>query len=270
MTKKQSEEYNIMAQALKVILNASYGVIGSDFFSMYFLPLADSTTAYGRHILTSVVKKCAKRNLQVLYGDTDSLFLLKPSRKDVDEIILESKIEYGVDLEMEKEYRYVIMSDRKKNYLGVTLSGDVDIKGLTGKKSHTPQYIKDLFLEIVKMLSKVEDENGFIDVRNEIRKKIKKSISDLDGGKIPLEDLAFTTVLNKNLLDYGKKNFNVDKKQETLPDSGYGQHSGMPQHAKAAMMLEPRDLKKGDRIQYVKTKDASGVKPLALANFQNH
>ena len=272
VTKKQSEEYNIMAQALKVILNASYGVIGSDFFSMYFLPLADSTTAYGRHILTSVVEKCAKRNLQVLYGDTDSLFLLKPSRKDVDEIILESKIEYGVDLEMEKEYRYVIMSDRKKNYLGVTLSGDVDIKGLTGKKSHTPQYIKDLFSEIVKMLSKVEDENGFIDVRNEIRKKIKKSISDLDGGKISLEDLAFTTILNKNLSAYGKKKSNADKRQETFPtsddDQDDGQPSGIPQHAKAAMMLESGDLKKGDRIQYVKTNDACGVKPLALANFK--
>ena len=35
----------------------------------------------------------------------------------MDEIISESKTEYGVDLEMEKEYRYVIMSDRKKNYL---------------------------------------------------------------------------------------------------------------------------------------------------------
>ena len=268
VTEKQREEYNIMAQALKVILNASYGVIGSDFFSMYFLPLADSTTAYGRHILTSVVEKCAKRNLQVLYGDTDSLFLLKPSRNDVDEIISESKTEYGVDLEMEKEYRYVIMSDRKKNYLGVTLSGDVDIKGLTGKKSHTPQYIKDLFLEIVKMLSKVEDENGFIDVRNEIRKKIKKSISDLDGRKIPLENLAFTTVLNKNLGEYGKKKLSGSKRQVTLPDSGNGQQSGIPQHIKAAMMLESEDLAKGDRIKYVKTNDALGVKPLALANLK--
>ena len=266
-TDKQREAYNIMAQALKVILNASYGVIGSDFFSMYFLPLADSTTAYGRHILTSVVEKCAKRNLQVLYGDTDSLFLLKPSRNDVDEIISESKAEYGVDLEMEKEYRYVIMSDRKKNYLGVTPSGDVDIKGLTGKKSHTPQYIKDLFSEIVKMLSKVEDEDGFMDVRNEIRKKIKKSIGDLDNGKIPLENLAFTTVLNKNLPEYGT-NTNAYKKQETLSASNDGQVSGLPQHAKAAMMLESGDLKKGDRIQYVKTNDALGVKPLALANLK--
>ena len=269
VTEKQSEEYNIMAQALKVILNASYGVIGSEFFSMYFLPLADSTTAYGRHILTSVVEKCTKRDIQVLYGDTDSLFLLKPPRNDVDEIISESKTEYGVDLEMEKEYRYVIMSGRKKNYLGVTLSGNVDIKGLTGKKSHTPQYIKNLFSEMVKMLSKVEDESGFIDVRNEIRKKIKKSISDLDGGKIPLEDLAFTTILNKNLDDYGKKNPNGDKKQKTLPDSGHGQQSGIPQHVKAAMMLEPKALVKGDRIQYVKTKDTSGVRPLAMANIKS-
>ena len=269
VTERQREEYNIMAQALKVILNASYGVIGSDFFSMYFLPLADSTTAYGRHILTSVVEKCAKRDLQVLYGDTDSLFLLKPSRNDVDEIISESKNEYGVDLEMEKEYRYIILSDRKKNYFGVTHSGDVDIKGLTGKKSHTPQHIKNLFTEIINQLSAVEDESGFIDARNEIRKKIKKSICDLDGGKIQLEDLAFTTVLNKNLDEYGKKNIRGDKKQGTLPDSGDGQQSGIPQHIKAAMMLESKVFAKGDRIQYIKTNDACGVRPLAMANLKS-
>ena len=34
------------------------------------------------------------------------------------------------------------------------------------------------------------------------------------------------------------------------------------------MMLESGDLKKGDRIQYVKTNDALGVKPLALANLK--
>ena len=262
---------------------ASYGVIGSDFFSMYFLPLADSTTAYGRHILTSVVEKCAKRKPSgPLRGHGFPVFCSSRQEPDVDEIIAESKTEYGVDLEMEKEYRYVIMSDRKKNYLGVTHSGNVDIKGLTGKKSHTPQYIKDLFSEIVKMLSKVEDEDGFMDVRNEIRKKIKKSIGDLDNGKIPLENLAFTTVLNKNLDAYGTKKSNVGKGQEMLltnnddqndsqdDSQDGGEWSGLPQHAKAAKMLESMDLKKGDRIQYVKTNDALGVKPLALANLKNY
>ena len=249
LTGEQREEYKIMAQALKVILNASYGVIGSDFFSMYFLPLADSTTAYGRHILSNVVKRCTERGLKVLYGDTDSLFLLKPPKEAVDEIMTETKAEYGVDLEMEKEYRYVILSDRKKNYLGVSHNGKVDIKGLTGKKSHTPKFIKDLFHEIVVMLSTVKDESGFIDVRAGIREKIKKCIADLDGGSISLQDLAFTVVLNKDPADY---------------------RSSLPQHIKAARLLETdKPLRKGDRIMYIKTRDRCGVKPMELANFES-
>ena len=148
LTEDQRQQYTVVSQALKVILNASYGVMGAELFPLYFLPAAEATTAVGRHIIVKTIEKCEDSGITVLYGDTDSLFIKNPTEEQIVKVIEEAKKDHGVDLEVDKEYRYVVLSDRKKNYLGVTKKGKVDIKGLTGKKSHTPTFIKTIFYEL--------------------------------------------------------------------------------------------------------------------------
>ena len=78
-------------------------------------------------------------NLQHALGRRDSTQKCLPRRDRLEEqiqkLIEQAKTDHGVDLEIDKTYRYCVLSNRKKNYLGVTDSGKVDVKGLTGKKS---------------------------------------------------------------------------------------------------------------------------------------
>ncbi|MGI0015857.1 MAG: LAGLIDADG family homing endonuclease, partial [Nitrososphaera sp.] len=69
----------------------------------------------------------------ILLHNTDSIFLKEPSSTAVEEMATWAHGTLGVDLEVDKEYRYVVFSDLKKNYLGVKPDGTVDVKGLTGK-----------------------------------------------------------------------------------------------------------------------------------------
>ena len=55
----------IVRQALKVILNASYGVMGAEIFPLYFLPAAEATTAIGRHTILETIKKCEAAGIEV-------------------------------------------------------------------------------------------------------------------------------------------------------------------------------------------------------------
>ncbi|NQZ55474.1 MAG: DNA-directed DNA polymerase I, partial [Candidatus Nitrosopelagicus sp.] len=135
LTVEEKQLFTVVSQALKVILNASYGVMGAEIFPLYFLPAAEATTATGRHIILDTINKCKESGIDVLYGDTDSLFVKKPTSKQIEDIITKAKMDHNVELEIDKEYRYVVLSSRKKNYLGVTKNGKVDVKGLTGKKS---------------------------------------------------------------------------------------------------------------------------------------
>jgi len=245
ITVEEKQLFTVVSQALKVILNASYGVMGAEIFPLYFLPAAEATTATGRHIILSTIEDCKKSGIDVLYGDTDSLFVKKPTTKQIDDIITKAKVEHNVELEVEKEYRYVVLSGRKKNYLGVTKNGKVDVKGLTGKKSHTPPFIKSLFYELLDILSEIKTVDEFERAKNRISDKITECARKVQAKEIPLKDLAFNVMLSKTLADYVKT---------------------IPQHVRAAKQLESiREIKKGDIISYVKILNKPGVKPIEMA-----
>lgn len=245
LTAEERQLFTVVSQALKVILNASYGVMGAEIFPLYFLPAAEATTATGRHIILSTIDKCKESGIDVLYGDTDSLFVKKPTPKQIEDIITRAKIDHNVELEIDKEYRYVVLSSRKKNYLGVTKNGKVDVKGLTGKKSHTPPFIKTLFYEILDILSKIKTVGEFESAKNKISDKIAQCARKVQAKEIPLQDLVFNVMLSKAPKDYTKT---------------------VPQHIRAAKQLESiREIKKGDIISYVKIINKPGVKPIEMA-----
>ena len=244
-TQEQKEQYTVVSQALKVILNASYGVMGAEIFPLYFLPAAEATTAVGRYIITETIKKCQTSGVEVLYGDTDSLFVKNPTAEQIQKVIEDTKMEQGVDLEIDKEYRYVVLSGRKKNYLGVTKEGKVDVKGLTGKKSHTPPFIRSLFFEILEILSNVQTSQDFETAKKQISQKISACAIKVKERKIPIPELAFNVMISKAPSEYDKT---------------------VPQHIRAAKLLEQqREIKRGDIISYVKILNKPGVKPVEMA-----
>ncbi|QLH02747.1 DNA mismatch repair protein MutH [Nitrosopumilus cobalaminigenes] len=245
LTEDQRQQYTVVSQALKVILNASYGVMGAEIFPLYFLPVAEATTAIGRHTILETIKKCEEAGIEVLYGDTDSLFIKNPTKEQIQIVIDQAKRDHGVDLEIDKSYRYCVLSNRKKNYLGVTKSGKVDVKGLTGKKSHTPAFIKNLFYELIEVLSKVQTMEDFVKAKQEITEKIATCGKKVEAKEIPLEDLTFNVMLSKAPSEYVKT---------------------IPQHIRAAKQLESiREIKKGDKISFIKILNKPGVKPVELA-----
>jgi DNA polymerase I len=188
---------------------------------------------------------CEKVGINVLYGDTDSLFVKNLSQDQIQKIIAKAKTKHNVELEVEKEYRYVVLSNRKKNYLGVTKNGKVDVKGLTGKKSHTPKFIKTLFFELLDILSEVKTVEEFNAAKNKVSDKIANCARKIQAKEIPLTDLAFNVMTSKAPSDYTKT---------------------IPQHIRAALQLQTiREIKRGDIISYVKILNKPGVRPVEMA-----
>jgi len=238
-TKKDRDINNTIAQALKVFLNASYGVIGAETFSLYFLPSAEAVTAVGRNIISKTIETAKSKSLPVLYGDTDSVFVHNPTKEQVDYLIDFCKKHYSIDLEIDKEYKYLVLSDRKKNYFGVKKDGNLDIKGLSGKKSNTPPFVKRLFNDVLEKLKPIENISDFNEVKQEIRYVMKTVIDDFD--KIPLDQLAFKVMIAKNPAEYKSK----------------------PQAVKAGEQLG--NVEKGQFVEFVKTWVDPKVCPLSMA-----
>jgi DNA polymerase, archaea type len=269
---EEQQLYNVVSQAIKVILNASYGVMGAEIFPLYCLPVADATAAIGRTTTTKTIEKCKEIGIDVIYGDTDSLFLKNPSSKSVDEISVWARSNLGIDLEIDKQYRYVVFSDLKKNYLGVLADGTVDVKGLTGKKSHTPPFIRNAFYKILDILGGVNSTNDFEFAKEQIKKILQENAKNLERGKIPLADLSFNVMVNKSPNKYGKKTTSSANSRPSSLDGNRNDYhevetyKGLPQHIKAAKLLldSGKEVKAGDIISYVKTKTGDGVRPVDL------
>jgi len=239
--------YNVIQGALKVILNASYGVFGAESFDLYCPPVAEATAAIARHSLTQILNEAEQLNIQVLYGDTDSIFLKNPSREQIGKLTQWTEHELKMSLDVDKVYRYAVFSSRKKNYLGVFDDGSVDVKGLTGKKRHIPLYIKKAFNTMKERLATVKTPADFENAKKDISQIIRDCYTRLKRREWEsLGDLAFNVVLGEELEHYTKTT---------------------PQHVKAAQILKKNgmELRAGDLISFVKVAKEPHVKPVELA-----
>ena len=61
--------------ALKILINGGYGVFGNRYFKYYDPRVAELVTAYGRFTLSKMQEIATNMGFEVVYGDTDSLFL---------------------------------------------------------------------------------------------------------------------------------------------------------------------------------------------------
>jgi DNA polymerase I len=74
----------------------------------------------------------------------------------------------------------------------------VDVKGLTGKKSHIPNFIKQAFYDSLKILSEVKTKDDFDKAKESIRQLLRQRYLDLKNRRVPLDDLAFHVMIGKS------------------------------------------------------------------------
>jgi len=189
----------------------------------------------------------------IMLHNTDSVFLKNPTKDQMKKISDWSKKELDLDLEEEKTYQFLALSERKKNYIGIYKDTKyADIKGLVAKKKNTPEFIKTIFSELIEILRDITNNEKFLKAKDKIIEVVRinlKKIGKSDG--FTLEDYAINIALQKDLKSYTKV---------------------VPQHVRAALELRDvtgKEYQKGETISFIKSKGTIGVKALDLAKLQD-
>jgi DNA polymerase I len=246
LTPEQRAWYDVVQRALKVFINASYGVFGDEKFSLYSPAVAESVTALGRVTFKHIVCKASEMGVKPLYGDTDSIFVWAYSKEHLELLQQWTQQTLGLDIELDKEFTFTVFTGLKKNYLGRTTSGEIEIKGLMAKKRNTPEFIKDLFNTITEKLSKIETPSDFSEFIEWLEKTLKYYYVGLKRKEITLDQLSIKTTLSKDPSEYTKS---------------------IPFHVKAALQLRSHnvDVREGDVVLVVMVKGGGGYKAIQLA-----
>jgi DNA polymerase elongation subunit (family B) len=188
--------------ALKILINSGYGVFGNRLFKYYDPRVAELITAYGRYTLSKMHETATAMGFEVVYGDTDSLFLNYINSNNTAEAISKFKQEctrqLGIEVEHVKTYQTAIISDKKKHYIGWTsIQGkEPDIVGMEGDKNDRPKWINIVFRRTVYDI--LANNNPIIN--------LKKAVSDLESGTVDSELLKRSNRLSKNPEEYENEN----------------------------------------------------------------
>jgi DNA polymerase elongation subunit (family B) len=145
-------------KAMKILMNSGYGGFGNAYFEYQDPRVAELIKAFGQHTLKSLENFVGKDN--VLYGDTDSIYLINANEN----IIAEAKDKFNVRLEIDKVWKILFLTSNKKQYVGLTEKDDLVHTTMTGMKSNQPLY----YNEVAQKLISKEFLEAFIDTSAEI------------------------------------------------------------------------------------------------------
>lgn len=204
-----------LQNAYKVTANSLYGQIGAKTSQIYLRDIAACTTATGRKMITMACDFLEKNyNANVIYGDTDSVFVIFPTKECIHtphEKIMPS-IQLGIeasnefkklikkphDLEYEKTFwPFILLS--KKRYVGNLYEMD-DKKykqksmGIVLKRRDNAQIVKTIYGGIIDIILGEQNIQKSIDF-------LQTSLSKLIEGKYPIENLVVTKALKAEYKD---------------------------------------------------------------------
>jgi DNA polymerase-2 len=256
-----------LSQAIKIIMNSFYGVLGSNGCRFFDTRLASSITLRGHQIIMETREFIEQQGYAVIYGDTDSLFVWVKDCVDsaqanavgVDLAVklnhwwktrleIEMNLESVLELEFETHFKRFLMptirgseAGSKKRYAGVVENEHGEdkliFKGLEAVRTDWTRLARDFQVELYKKIFNDEPFEEFI----------KSTVSKLQAGESDA-DLLYRKKLRQSLGDYVKN---------------------IPPHIQAARKLQQWGglvPKRGDWIEYVMT--VAGPEPASMQRSQ--
>jgi len=165
-------------RAVKIIANAIYGYTGWTGARWYTREVAEATTAWGREVINSTLKKAEELGMRVIYSDTDSLFLKNYEGK-LEKLMKWIEEDLGLEAKIDKIFKRVVFTEAKKKYAGITDEGVVEIVGLEAIRGDWSAIAREAQKATIEVLLKSGDPREALNKAREYARKVKRGEVDL-------------------------------------------------------------------------------------------
>lgn len=218
------ETYDRQQEAVKVLMNSLYGVLGWERFRLYDMEMGAAVTATGREVIKHTEEAANKHNKEVIYGDTDSVMIefgrdLSKNNAIEQSFELEDAIndsydefaqemlnaeEHRFEIEFEKLYRRFFQAGRKKRYAGHIIwkegkdVDDIDITGFEYKRSDIAPITKEVQRNVIDLIVTSDGE----EYRDAVTEYVHEVIERFQNGDITVEEVGIPGGIGKRLGNY--------------------------------------------------------------------
>jgi DNA polymerase-2 len=193
--------------ALKWLLVVSFGFLGYRNARFGRIEAHEAVTAWGREKLLSAKEIAEREGFAFLHGLTDAIWVKKEGAAEDDYLRLSERItaETGMPIALEGVYKWLAFLPSKRNrsvavpnrFAGAFANGEIKVRGIALRRSDTPPWVAALQRELLERMAKAGGLSELRAMLPELRERVESAVSELRGGRIPIEGLAIARRLSK-------------------------------------------------------------------------
>ncbi|WP_414837695.1 DNA-directed DNA polymerase [Candidatus Nanosalina sp. VS9-1] len=239
-------------QAQKILANSFYGYLGYDGARWYSKESAQATTYLGREYIEDTIDIAEEMGFEIVYGDTDSVFIQGEDVKERKESFLEkvnSTLPEFMELEFEGYFVRGFFTSKasgegaKKKYALMDEEGGLKITGFEQVRRDWSPVAKETQKKVLNLVLQ--------DRISEAAEEVKETIEALKNQEMPVERLKIHTTLTKPPEEYGSTAPHVEAVKKAR---------------KRGMDIEPETT-----VDYVVTRGGGGISERAeLTKFADN
>jgi len=181
--------YDGLQSAVKVLMNSFYGVLASSFYRFTNKEIGSAITAFAREAITSIIKALETDGYEVVYSDTDSVFVRSPvasleGAREFGEMVSRRFTHEGVTFEFQSVYESFFSHGAKKRYVGRTAwpTEETVVRGYETRRTDAFDYQSEALLEVFDLVLK-GDTDGAVRRSRELVQAVREH-------KVPVERLV--------------------------------------------------------------------------------